>query len=433
MVNGLKYKLYNQTTNEIKTTDIDVNTNVNLMATKALNIKSGYDLFEKECYYKLDNEKETLNDTSNCLLFFNGMSTLNYEVSYWLTDDIAEMGIINDNKPCYIYTESTTDANNNFIGYPFARLPQFLSVKKKVNNVIDSFDFATPKEIYMPNTSYSDESTIYHRYWSNFYNDQLDINTKKIEASVNLGGVNVNSDILRNFYFFGGSNWILNKVINYEPNKDNTTKCEFIKVQNPNNYIALNNVNKKYIEAIYPKVVDYYGSQIEVVIKSNTNWKVGAVYGDGRVSVSGGTSGETVISYRYNVNSGKDFKELGFSLLDENDKFNTNCIVTIKQLPNLNNVVVMSGTVKYINGIVDNGMVIVTDGTNTTLAQRSIDINGKYEIFYPLSTDAYINIWVDGEIIHTERYRYVGGVDFVKDITINTTKPVPSPEPTSLD
>ena len=70
---------------------------------------------------------------------------------------------------------------------------------------------------------------------------------------------------------------------------------------------------------------------------------------------------------------------------------------------------------------------------NLQHAQRSIDINGKYEIFYPLSTDAYINIWVDGEIIHTERYRYVGGVDFVKDITINTTKPVPSPEPTSLD
>ena len=435
MVNGLKYKLYNQTTDEIKTTDIDVNTNVNLMATKAINIKSGYDLFEKECYYKLDNEKETLNDISNCLLFFCGMSNMNTKVTYWLTDDVAEMGVLNNNKPCYLYTESTSDANNNFIGYAFARLPQFLSVKKRVNNVIDSFDFATPKEIYMPNTTYSDESTIYHRYWSNFYNDQLDINTKKVEASVNLGGVNVNSDTLRNFYFFGGSNWILNKINDYEPNKEKTTKCEFIKVQNPNNYTTLNNVNNKYIDAVYNNVVDYYASQVDVIVKSNTNWKVGAVY-SGTVTPTSGTSGETIIRYRYNINDSKDFKELGFSLLDENDKFNTYCIVRIKQLPNLNDIVVMSGTVKYLDGIIEDGTMIITDGSNATLAQTLIQLNSKYDVFYPLATDAYINIYDGGDLVHTERFRYVGGVDFVKDITINTSKPAPKPDdivPTNID
>lgn len=413
LVEGLTYKLFNETTTGIESTDIELTSNVNLKATKQLNNKSGYDLFEKECFFKLDNGKEILNDASNCLLFYNGMTKVANNVTYWLTDDLPEMGIINDGKPCFIYTEDAFDGNECFVGYSYARLPQFLSVNKKVNTIVDSFDFSLPRETYIPNVNYAEEATIFNRYWGNLYNDQLDINTKKVTANVNLNGVDVNSNSLRDFYYFGGSNWILNKVENYEPNKDKTTKCEFIKVQNPVNYTSVNAINKKYISCEYEKIVDYVGSMTDVTVYANTDWQLGA-YTDNntRLSVTSGTTGEVKAKYRYNTNNTYDFKELGFSLLDKNDKWNTNCIVRIKQVPNPNNVIKVKGVITPLY----NGTIRFVNSSGTVLSKSKINQSGTYETYAPKDVSCTMQILEDDEVVKTETF--LQSKDIEKNITL---------------
>lgn len=240
LVNAINYRLYNTTTGEINSTDITLPSTVNLAKTVNFNAKSGYDIFPKQVFFKRDNDKESLNDINSCLLLYTGNVTTSTDsgevVKYWLTDDVAEMNILNSGKACHLYTESTTDVDGEFVAYAITSLPKLLTYDISLNKVTTSFDFGVPKEIYIPDVSYEDTATIYNKYWANFYADQLSVNTKKVTAYVNLEGVNVNSDLLRNFYFFNNSVWILNKVNNYNPNAYGTTQCEFIKVQNTYNY-----------------------------------------------------------------------------------------------------------------------------------------------------------------------------------------------------
>lgn len=44
--------------------------------------------------------------------------------------------------------------------------------------------------------------------------------------------------MLRKFYWFDNSIWILNKIDSFDINSNNTVRCEFIKVQDMNNYTA---------------------------------------------------------------------------------------------------------------------------------------------------------------------------------------------------
>ena len=49
-------------------------------------------------------------------------------------------------------------------------------------------------------------------------------------------GVEVNEALLRNFYYFDNSVWVLNKISNYSITSVVATECEFIKVKDLNNY-----------------------------------------------------------------------------------------------------------------------------------------------------------------------------------------------------
>lgn len=50
--------------------------------------------------------------------------------------------------------------------------------------------------------------------------------------------LDVKYDLLRQFYYFEDSYWILNKIDAYDINSDSTVRCEFIKVQDINSYLA---------------------------------------------------------------------------------------------------------------------------------------------------------------------------------------------------
>lgn len=234
------YELFNvSSSNIIEKTEVDYISPA-IAAAWVWNRNSGYDAFAKTCFYTLEGDEKSLSDISSVLLFFNGkIEPTDYDggrLRYKLSDDLPEMYVLNDKTPCWLFSDYDYTEDNQIITYDCTTLPQFLRYKIVGNQVQASWDFGKPKEIYIPNISYNDNTTLYEQYWSSYYNDQLDINTKEITCYVNLLGEVVNSELLRNFYYFNGCYWILNKIENYNINNYDTTKCTFIRVNSLFNY-----------------------------------------------------------------------------------------------------------------------------------------------------------------------------------------------------
>lgn len=237
-----KYQLfYKHPTNNIDTLEVDYKTKA-LAGGWSWNKTSGYDNFAKTCFYNLENDEKSLSDISSVLLFYNGQLEPEdfggNRIRYRISDDINEMYVLNDKTPCWLFSDELNDANGKQILQDCITLPQFLRYKIVGNQVQASWDFGKPKEMFIPNTTYNDNTTIYNQYWDNYYNDQLDINTKEITCYVNLNDEIVNGELLKNFYFFNGCYWLLNKIENYNINNYDTTKCTFIKVNNRSAYTS---------------------------------------------------------------------------------------------------------------------------------------------------------------------------------------------------
>lgn len=255
---NLSYQLFHK--NEYKDiTSVEQNLyGVNIIdknKTREWNGLRGTDCMVKSCFYSLDNDEKSLEEISNSILFYNGPRDLvdirNHPIKYWITDDLPEMADLNDGQPCWLYTNSDKDASGNTIAILRTTLPQFIKYKTQelwqsgstgelywvdTGNVKQSLDFGLPKEIYIDGLNYSEDTTIYDNYWKRFYNDQFNVNTKKVTCYVNLSDWDVKQELLRQFYYFNNGIWILNKIDNYDVTSNNTTRCEFIKVQDITNY-----------------------------------------------------------------------------------------------------------------------------------------------------------------------------------------------------
>ena len=255
---NLSYQLFHK--NEYKDiTSVEQNLyGVNIIdknKTREWNGLRGTDCMVKSCFYSLDNDEKSLEEISSSILFYNGDIDLvdirNNPIKYWITDDLPEMADLNDGQPCWLYTNSDKDKSGNTIAILRTTLPQFIKYKTQelwqsgstgelyyvdTGNVEQSLDFGLPKEIYIDGLNYSEDATIYNNYWKKFYNDQFNVNTKKVTCYVNLYDWDVKQELLRQFYYFNNGIWILNKIDNYDVTSNNTTRCEFIKVQDITNY-----------------------------------------------------------------------------------------------------------------------------------------------------------------------------------------------------
>lgn len=237
---NFEYSLFNvSSSNVVEATEVNYTTPA-IVGGWSWNRNSGYDSFAKTCFYNLENDEKSLSDISSVLLFYNGqVEPKDFDgnrIRYKLTDDLSEMYLLNNKTPCWLFSDYDYTTDFQIITYDCTTLPQFLRYKIVGNQVQASWDFGKPKEVFFPNITYEDNTTIYSQYWTNYYNDALDINTKEVTCYVNLNDVNVNSELLRNFYYFNGCYWILNKVENFNINNFETTKCQFIKVNELTNY-----------------------------------------------------------------------------------------------------------------------------------------------------------------------------------------------------
>ncbi len=202
--------------------------------------RNGYDSWAKVQLHGADNEAE---DGSGVLLFFNGFKDLpsyiygSFEIAaveFRLSDDNAAMTALNDGTPCWDF--STAES----LGVvPVKSLPDFSRWSfASDGSMARSFDFGSPREIYVPGVTADDAATLYTGYWKRYLGDRLDVDGKVVTCWVDLRGLEVGEALLRRLWAFDGAIWVLNKISNWSLTTDGPTQCEFVKVKVPNNYLS---------------------------------------------------------------------------------------------------------------------------------------------------------------------------------------------------
>lgn len=199
-----------------------------------------YDLFPKLQFH---DKKNAATDGNNVLVFFSGFKKVKevgvMDLHYILSDDNQYQTVLNEGTPCWLYT-NYEKANNIQICYFLDELPVFERYYTSPNSttVKKSLDFGTPQELYVPNYSITEDANIYSNFWKTYLEDMFDVNTRVLTCYAKIIG-RPNPNWLRRFYWFDNAIWRLNKIIDWNVGSDDTTKMEFIKVNNLDNYTSI--------------------------------------------------------------------------------------------------------------------------------------------------------------------------------------------------
>ena len=343
-VGGNDMKVYEQTYPYTQYVDLSLTTN--------WNAKSGYDMWPKSCFYNVDDNAKSLSDVTSTILFFNGFQSTKdagdpndgqATIDFWLTDDLVEMKLLNGGELCYLYTEVYRDKAGNNIAIKYNELPQFIRYNTIENKVSSSLDFGVPRETYIPNLVYNEDATLYNKFWKKYLTDRYDVNTRKVSCYVNLNGMKVNQDTLKDFYYFNNCIWVINKIENYLPNSYATTKVEFVKVNDVDNYLNAQQVYEYTSISLneYEVTVDYNTTEYTIELTSGYDWT--ASYGTGlSCSETGGTQGVYTIEVGVKENTSGDIVNNVFSFtsaMGQTVEFN------LKQIPSARNAKLMYGYV----------------------------------------------------------------------------------------
>lgn len=267
MFDGYSYDLY-ATDDLSETTEIEVQPKNKKGVLKSFSTYKYYDLFSK---LQLHSEDNNPSDGSMILCFFNGMvepkSDEDVTIHYWITDDNSYMNTLNDGKPCWLYTVSSADTGGQNIAILAEQIPQFTRYKanRATGYISQAWDFGVPKQLFVPyyNTDY--DTTIYTNYWRSYITDMYDINTKKLECYVKFDQRPM-EDWLRGFYWFDNCIWRINAITDFNILGKDTTKVEFIKVQDIANYTNINVSSLPYLTLI-PSTTAITNNQTTVTVQ----------------------------------------------------------------------------------------------------------------------------------------------------------------------
>lgn len=244
---GLKYTLWNGTDS------IEYNAGIGNSGT-LLPINEGegmkyYDVIPKLQFH---DDKNAPTDGNNCLVFLSGFKSVNSgrsnPLTYILSDDSVYQTDLNDGTPCWLFTKQEV-VDGRRLCYKLNKIPVFERYLTSSNsgNVLKSLDFGTAQELYVPSYNITDTTNIYNYFWRSYLTDMFDVNTKQMTCYVKING-KPGIDWLRRFYWFDNSIWVVNKISDYNITSNDTTKIEFIKVQDINNYTSISQGAQKTIE-----------------------------------------------------------------------------------------------------------------------------------------------------------------------------------------
>jgi len=186
----------------------------------------GYDINAARKLQLHDAEKKPVSDGANILVIRGADVTYPY---FKISDDVAAMDTLNDGVPCWLLAPGSSAG----ISVPVYSRYLFQG------DVVDlSLDFGVPKELDIPAIGYPEAVTVYSKRWRAYLSDKFDVNTKVMTCRVNFAGMHVDQELLRKFYWYGNSLWVLNRIKNYSLTTFDPVECEFIQVQDKSNYLT---------------------------------------------------------------------------------------------------------------------------------------------------------------------------------------------------
>ena len=231
--NGFKYNLYNGSLSSGETTEVTATPAYYELPT--LGGEKYYDWLDKPQFADADGKSVK---GEKVLLFYNGKripeNSDGETLDYILSDDLSEMGVLNDGTPCYLYSENEFKGTKRICILQMA-IPYFSRYKVNGNLIQYSLDFGEPKQLYINGLKTEPNGTIYSRYWNNYINDLYDINNRIVMCKMQLEK-RPSYELLRKFYWFNNCHWLLNKIKNYNVCSMEPTECEFIKVKSLGDY-----------------------------------------------------------------------------------------------------------------------------------------------------------------------------------------------------
>ena len=186
------------------------------------------DMFPKMQFHGSENEAA---DGEGVLVFFRGMASVPQgRQPYALTDDTPDMALLNDGEPCWLLNWQVTDPES-----AVSSLPQFGRYLPLTGGGWLSLDFGVPAELAFPSEGGA-VAGVYARRWADFFADRYETDSRVLTCRVDWTGYDVGEALFRNFYAFDGAVWALNRITDWSPETWDRTECEFIRVQDMENY-----------------------------------------------------------------------------------------------------------------------------------------------------------------------------------------------------
>lgn len=205
-------------------------------------------LFEK------DNNQRVPSDTKFNLLFDNGLhkivesgnvNDIPPEERIYLTDDYAEMLIDNEQtnggQYCWIDTENYIVSKVGGVDHKL--FPELFYPKFSTLHASGKFSWTLglPSENYAGwlGSDFPATSTIYANFWSNYIAEIYDVDNRIMTAYVRLTAADIAQFTFAKFVKIGDSLWHVNKIEQFDPLGNGTTKVEFLRVSSAD---AIDNV-----------------------------------------------------------------------------------------------------------------------------------------------------------------------------------------------
>lgn len=145
--------------------------------------------------------------------------------SFKLSDDNGAMAVLNGGEACWDLTPGSG------LTIPVFSTYSVMSIAGRGWQVAASLDMGIPAEIGIPGLSYPSGTTVYARYWQDYIADRYSVDNKVMSCKADLRGLDVGQGLLRGFWWFEDSLWVLNSISDYALGADEPAQCEFVQVR----------------------------------------------------------------------------------------------------------------------------------------------------------------------------------------------------------
>lgn len=164
-------------------------------------------------------------DGADVLLDLAGFTTIDHAT---ISDDISAMTALNGGTPCWLLSDGASVAVPDFCRVYYDSFADLIRA---------TYDMGAPRQIAIPGMTYPAGKTIYAQAWRDYIRDRLSASGKVLRCRVRLDGLKVGTELLRKFYWYGGSLWVINSISNYSLTTFDPAEVELVQVRDKDAYL----------------------------------------------------------------------------------------------------------------------------------------------------------------------------------------------------